>query len=205
DAAAAGADALLLAPVSYTPLGEKEVHEHFVEVASATDLPLCIYNNPTTTHFTFSDVLIARLAAHPKIVAVKNPSAPVAENPERHAALAALLPGGFALGYSGDWNAARAVLAGGVGWYSVIAGLLPEPALKLMRAAQAGDVSEVDRINAAFGPLWGLFRELTGYRIVYAVANAMGLTDAQPPRPILPLAAADQQRVMMATRKLAEV
>lgn len=205
DAAAAGANGLLLAPVSYTPLNEDEVHEHFTAVASATALPLCIYNNPGTTHFTFSDALIARLSAHPNIVAVKNPAAPVADAPERRLALRAQLPGGFALGYSGDWHAAKAVMAGGAGWYSVIGGLLPEPTLKLMRAAQAGDAAEVERISSAFEPLWALFRELTSYRIVYAAANAMGLTDAQPPRPILPLAAPDKERVMAAIAGLAAV
>lgn len=172
-------------------------------MASATELPLCIYNNPGTTHFSFSDDLIARLSMHPQIRAVKNPAAPVAEAPERHQALRKGLPGDFALGYSGDWNAAQAVMAGGLGWYSVIGGLMPEPTLKLMRAAQAGDAAEVERISAVFEPLWALFRELTSYRVVYAAANAMGLTTAQPPRPILPLSPADQARVMEAIEGLA--
>src|SRR3954463_6216345 len=61
DAAAAGADGLLLAPVSYTPLTEEEVFQHFVSVAGATSLPLCIYNNPSTTPFTFSNAPVERL------------------------------------------------------------------------------------------------------------------------------------------------
>ena len=65
DAKAAGADGLLLAPMSYTPLTEEEVFQHFLAVASATDLPLCIYSNPGTTNFTFRPELVARLAAIP--------------------------------------------------------------------------------------------------------------------------------------------
>jgi len=205
DSAAAGADGLLLAPVSYLPLSEDEVFAHFAAVAGATELPLCIYNNPLATHFSFSNALLARLAAVPRIVAVKNPSAPVVENPERHAALRHLLPDHFALGYSGDWNAAAAILAGGSCWYSVIGGLLPGPTLKLARAAQAGDTAETARLNQAFEPLWSLFRELTGYRVVYAAANAMGLTSAQPPRPILPLSDEDRRRVTAAIENLAAI
>jgi dihydrodipicolinate synthase/N-acetylneuraminate lyase len=52
DAQEAGADGLLLAPVSYTPLTNEEVLQHFAAVAGASDLPLCIYNNPSTTRFT---------------------------------------------------------------------------------------------------------------------------------------------------------
>lgn len=75
DAENAGADALLLAPVSYTPLTQEEAYHHFAAVAGATALPLCIYNNPSTTHFTFSDELLVRLAYIPHILSVKMPLA----------------------------------------------------------------------------------------------------------------------------------
>ena len=53
DAKAAGAYAGLLAPVSYTPLTDAEVFEHFSAVASESGLPICIYDNFSTTHFKF--------------------------------------------------------------------------------------------------------------------------------------------------------
>ncbi len=194
DAEVAGADGLLLAPVSYTPLKDEEVFRHFSAVAGATGLPLCIYNNPSTTHFTVSNELIARLAQVPNIAAVKNTGLPAAEMLAAHEALRPLVPADFAIGYSGDWNAGGALLAGGVAWYSVVGGLLPGPALKLTRAAQAGDAAEVARINGLFEPLWAIFRELSSYRVVHAGAKALGLTRADPPLPILPLSEADQRR-----------
>jgi 4-hydroxy-tetrahydrodipicolinate synthase len=202
DAEAAGADGLLLAPVSYTPLKEAEVYQHYRAVAGATGLPLCIYNNPSTTHFTFSNELIARLARVPNIAAVKNTGLPASDMPSAHGALRSLVPADFAIGYSGDWNAGGALLAGGVAWYSVVGGLLPEPSLKLTRAAQAGDAAEVARINGLFEPLWALFRELTSYRCVHAGAKAMGLSRADPPLPILPLSEADTLRVTAAIEQL---
>ncbi|MFC7739139.1 dihydrodipicolinate synthase family protein [Roseomonas sp. GCM10028921] len=194
DAEAAGANGLLLAPVSYTPLTDEEVFQHFAAVAGATGLPLCIYNNPSTTNFTFSDQLVARLAEVPRIFAVKNPAPAPTEAKAKVATLRALLPGDFDIGYSGDWHSAEAVLAGGVAWYSVIGGLLPRPSLALMRAAQAGNAAEVHRLNAAFGPLWDLCKQHGSLRVVYAAANLLGLTGAQPPRPILPLGAAERGR-----------
>ncbi|MDO9712231.1 dihydrodipicolinate synthase family protein [Paracraurococcus lichenis] len=198
DAKAVGADGLLLAPVSYTPLTDDEVFEHSVAVARAADLPLCIYNNPGTTHFTFSDALVARLAEVPGIGAVKNPAPQPAEARARHEALRARVPGTFAIGYSGDWNASDAVLAGGDAWYSVVGGLLPMPTLKLLRAAQAGDADEVARWNARFQPLWDLFKELSSLRVMYAAADILGICRAAPPRPILPLPPAARQRVAAA-------
>ncbi len=202
DAQIAGASGLLLAPVSYTPLTEEEVFQHFSAVACASELPLCIYNNPSTTHFSFSDALIARLAGVARICAVKNPAPPPEEAKAAIAALRAKLPDRFAVGHSGDWHAPRAVLAGGVAWYSVVGGLLPRPAMALMRAAQQGDAAEVRRLDASLASLWALFKQHGSVRVVYAAANLMGLTDKQPPRPILPLRAADRAQI---ERALAEV
>lgn len=203
DAEEAGADGLLLAPVSYTPLLEEEVCQHFRAVAQASGLPLCIYNNPSTTHFAFDADLIARLAETPGIVALKNPAGPPDDVAAEIRALRARLPDGFSLGYSGDWNCAAALLAGGDAWYSVVAGLLPRPALALARAAQADDRSEVARLDALFAPLWELFREFGSLRVMYAAAELLGVSDLPPPRPILPLSAANRERVSFALEPLA--
>lgn len=202
DARSAGADGLLLAPMSYTPLTEEEVFRHMVAVAEAGNLPLCIYNNPGTTKFTFSEDLIVRLSEVPNIVAVKMPLPPDGDFAGELARLRARLPEGFAIGYSGDWGAADALLAGCDAWYSVVAGLLPEPALRLVRAARAQDKAEVRRIDACFQPLWTLFREFGSFRVMYALADILGLFSLAPPRPILPLSGEARGRVEAALQAL---
>lgn len=195
DAKAAGADGLLLAPVSYTPLFEDEVYEHFVAVAKAGDLPLCIYNNPGTTKFTFSNALIARLAKVAHVDAVKMPLPADGDFGAELSVLRGTTPSIFSIGYSGDWGAAAALLAGGDAWYSVVAGLLPAEALALTRAAQAGDAAEVERLDSAFQPLWSLFKEFGSFRVMYVIADLIGLCKVAPPRPILPLNEAARARV----------
>lgn len=195
DARDAGADAALLAPVSYTPLTEDEVFAHFATVAEQVGLPLCIYDNPSTTHFAFRPELIGRLSRVENIVAVKTPA------PEP-AALAANLddlrtrtPPGFSVGHSVDWKSAEALLAGGDVWYSVAAGLFPVACLALARAAQAGDGPQTRAVNARLQPLWDLFVEHSSLRVVYAAANLLGLCRTALPRPILPLADDVQRRI----------
>jgi 4-hydroxy-tetrahydrodipicolinate synthase len=205
DAASAGADGLLLAPVSYTPLTDEEVFQHFRAVAAAGGLPLCIYNNPTTTKFTFGDDLILRLAELPNVAAVKMPLPSDGDFAGQMARLRARTPEGFAIGYSGDWGAADALLAGCDAWYSVVAGLLPAPALALTRAAQAGDRSETRRIDDAFQPLWGLFRQFGSFRVMYVIAERLGLARIEPPRPILPLPREVHDRVEQALHNLESV
>ncbi|WP_282128025.1 dihydrodipicolinate synthase family protein [Roseobacter litoralis] len=202
DARQAGADGLLLAPMSYQPLTDDEVFRHFEAVAAAGELPLCIYNNPGTTKFTFSQDLIARLAEIPNVAAVKMPLPADSDYAGEMRRLRAMTPEGFAVGYSGDWGAKDALLAGGACWYSVVAGLLPEPALALTRAAQAGDAVEAERIDHAFAPLWALFREFGSFRVMFAIAEILGLGRITPPRPILPLETASRERVEVALRPL---
>ncbi|MBE3638107.1 dihydrodipicolinate synthase family protein [Mangrovicoccus algicola] len=202
DAGKAGADGLLLAPMSYQPLTDEEVFRHFEAVAAAGGLPLCIYNNPGTTRFTFSPELIARLAGLPNVVAVKMPLAADGDHAGEMQRLRAMTPEGFAIGYSGDWGAKDALLAGGACWYSVAAGLLPDPALALTRAARNGDAAEAARIDAAFAPLWALFREVGSFRVMFAIAESLGFGGITPPRPILPLEPALRERVEAALSRL---
>lgn len=205
DAKAAGADGLLLAPVSYAPLTDEEVFRHFAAVAEAGGLPLCIYNNPSTTRFTFSDDLIARLAKLPNVAAVKMPLPADGDFRGEIERLRTITPDGFAVGYSGDWGAADALLAGCDAWYSVVAGLLPAPALALTRAAQAGDSTEAARINDAFRPLWELFRAFGSFRVMYVMADLLGLAKIEPPRPILPLSQEVHSRVEGALQDLESI
>ena len=202
DAEEAGADGLLLAPVSYTPLTEEEVFQHFKAVAHATELPVCIYNNPGTTHFTFSIPLIERLSSVRRIVALKNPAPPLPEVSREIETLRSTLPEGFSIGFSGDWNAAGALLSGADAWHSVVAGLLPTPALELARAAQAGESAKVEDLDGRLQPLWALFKELSSLRVIFAASEILGLCSRRPPRPILPLSGADYDRVAHALNAL---
>lgn len=202
DARKAGADGLLLAPMSYQPLTEEEVFRHFEAVAAAGELPLCIYNNPGTTKFTFSPDLIARVARIPNVAAVKMPLPADGDYATELRRLQEMTPEGFAIGYSGDWGAKDALLAGGACWYSVVAGLLPEPAVALTRAAQSGDAAEAERIDRAFGPLWALFREFGSFRVMFTIAEVLGYGHLTPPRPVLPLEEANRQRVEWTLRSL---
>lgn len=182
DAAAEGADGLLLAPVSYTPLLQDEVFAHFAAVSAATDLPLCIYNNPGTTHFTFSDDLLMRLADLPKVQAVKMPLPQDVDDITR---LRALLSVDFVMGHSGDWGCAECILAGSQAWFSVIAGYLPDETARLARAAEAGDENLVAHLTSAFAPMWALFQSWGSLRVIYTAAQIEGVTQGVLPRPLM--------------------
>lgn len=193
----AGVGALLLAPVSYQPLTEDEVFGLYQTVAQNCDVPLCIYDNTATTHFTFTDALYQRLAQLPAVCSIKLPGSPLAA-PEGHARvekLRALLPSRIKLGVSGDMFAQAGLRAGCDVWYSVVGGLYPRLALRLLRGAQDEGQQDADFLSD-LEPLWALFRRHGSLRVVAALAVLNGLLDEPPlPAPLKMLPAQEQQQL----------
>ena len=187
DAERLGADGLLLAPVSYAPLTQDEVFAQFDATAAATGLPICIYNNPSTTHFSFSPELVSRLSHLANIAAIKMPLPADGDFAGEIGRLRSSCREGLNVGYSGDWGAASALLAGADAWYSVVAGLLPVPSLRLTRAGLSSDREATTAADAAFQPLWAVFRTHGSLRVMYVIADQLGLRPGQPPLPIQPL------------------
>ena len=187
DAEELGADGLLLAPVSYTPLTKDEAFLHYITVADATALPLCIYNNPGTTRFTFDIDLLQRLAAHPRIAAVKMPlpaDGDIATDLDR---LRAALPEDFVIGYSGDWGISAALTAGADAFYSALGGTLPNLFMALSEAARSQNAARTAALEDRLQPLWSLCRTHGSLRLAYALSERLGVCAASLPRPLLPM------------------
>ncbi|PRB43478.1 dihydrodipicolinate synthase family protein [Arthrobacter sp. MYb23] len=202
DAQAAGASALLLAPVSYQKLSEEEVFGLFETVAAESDLPIVVYDNPGTTGFTFSDDLHARIARIPGIASIKIPPPPPGQVAARVSKLKAGLPGRTSLGISGDWVAADALLAGCNVWYSVIAGVLPRQARAIVDHALAGRSELALAASAELEPIWSLFRTYGSLRVTTALAEDLGVVPSSAL--LLPLRGLDaegREKVALAIRQ----
>lgn len=67
-----GVDALsVLTPFFITP-SQEQLYEHFREIASATSLPILLYNNKPKTHVDITPATAARLAEIDNIIGVKD-------------------------------------------------------------------------------------------------------------------------------------
>jgi 4-hydroxy-tetrahydrodipicolinate synthase len=185
-AAQAGAAGLLLAPMTYQPLTDDDVFELFRTVTACSSLPVIVYDNPATTHFTFTTELYGRIAELPGIASIKIPGVPAA--PEQAKALVqeirAAVPAHVTIGVSGDAKAAAGLAAGCDAWYSVIGGTLPALAMRITRSALEGRVSDASAESERLAPLWQLFAEFGGsLRVMAAIAEQLGLAA----KPCLPL------------------
>jgi 4-hydroxy-tetrahydrodipicolinate synthase len=187
DAQKAGASGVLLAPMTYQPLTEEEVFGLYEDVTRELSVPLCVYDNPRTTHVHFTDELHGHIAQLPNVGSIKIPGVP--DDPReaelRIDALRALIPNTVTIGVSGDWTAARGLNAGCDAWYSVIGGTFPQTALALTRAAQAGHAGPAVDLSEGLESLWALFRRYGGLRVMSAAASHLGLTgEPNLPRPL---------------------
>jgi 4-hydroxy-tetrahydrodipicolinate synthase len=186
DAQQAGAAGLVLSPVSYVPLTEDEVLAQVRSVCAETDLPVCLYNNPRTTQFDYSLMLVAELAELPSVVAFKDTAADARTFNIRRTELAALTSGELRHGVSGD----SLMLSGEVAadaWHSGPAALLPAAYARLRRAVVRRDPQEVDRIRRVLGPIVdrvGGLRKISG---LHLLARACGYAAGDPRPPLLPI------------------
>ncbi len=198
DAQRAGVAGVLLAPMSYQPLMHDDVLGLYRDVTAELSVPLVVYDNPGTTHFTFTDELYAQVAGLPRVASIKIPGVPAdgAAAARRIQTLRKLLPAHVTVGVSGDAFAATGLNADCDAWYSVVGGTLPEPALRITRAARAGDAAAAAELSAQLQPLWDLFARHGSLRVVADIAEQLGLA-GHPclPMPILGLRDEDRARV----------
>lgn len=200
DARAAGADAVLVATMSYLPLSEPEVLGLLAAVAERGGLPVWAYHNPVSTGFDYSVDLLARVAALPGIGGVKDRGRDLDDLRLRVAALGSRLPAGVEIGFSGDVLGAEALIAGARTWHSGLAGVLPEWYVAVARAATEGRTADARALMERLGAFASLVMAHGGPRAVHAVAALRGVPAGALPAPLLP---AGQEVVELLARGLA--
>lgn len=187
----AGASGVLLSVMTYQALSEDEAFGLFDTVTRDLSVPLIVYDNPGTTHFSFTDELYGRIARLPNVASIKIPGVPAGREAaaRRVSEIRAHLPAHVTIGVSGDPSAADGLIGGCDAWYSVIAGTLPEPALRIQRAVRSGRADEAQAESERLAPLWDLFARFGSLRVMAAVAEHYGLAASQSlPAPVRGLA-----------------
>ena len=148
-AAEAGCHGVLAVTPYYSRPSQDGLVAHFEAIAGASPLPVMLYNIPGRTGRRIEVGTLARLAAHPGIVAVKDAVADLAFTTETVGAVG----DGMAV-YSGDdVNTLPIMAVGGVGVVSVAAHLAGRQVKRMVEAAAAGDLAEARRLHLALAPL----------------------------------------------------
>jgi 4-hydroxy-tetrahydrodipicolinate synthase len=150
-ATAAGATAILSVTPYYNRPSQAGLIAHYRAIASATHLPVMLYDIPIRTGRKVDTATILELAHDvSNIVAVKD----AAGNPAETAALIASAPAGFEV-YSGDDVLTLPLLSiGAVGVVSVAAHWAAAEIGEMIDAFVAGDVQRARELNAILIPSW---------------------------------------------------
>ncbi|SPT52613.1 Dihydrodipicolinate synthase [Actinomyces bovis] len=79
----AGAEGLLINAPYYNRPSQEGVYQHIMAIVEATDLPVMIYDIPGRTGVKIEDATLDRLAAHERVLAVKDATGDVEQGFER--------------------------------------------------------------------------------------------------------------------------
>ena len=147
EAAKLGVDGLLIVTPYYNKPSQAGVRAHFETVASATDLPVMLYDIPGRSSIEIAPDTMIRLAQHPNIVAVKDAKADFA------AATRVLAETDLAF-YSGDDGLTLQWMAlGAVGLVGVTTHVATRRFRELIDAINAGDLGTARKINFELEPI----------------------------------------------------
>ncbi|WP_118973275.1 dihydrodipicolinate synthase family protein [Taibaiella koreensis] len=134
----AGADAVMILPMSYWKLTDEEIMKHYDQVAAAISIPIMAYNNPATGGLDMSPQLLKRLLEIPNITMIKESTGDV----QRMHYLRRMLGEEVAFYNGSNPLALAAFAAGATGWCTAAPNLIPELNLALYQAIQANDLDE---------------------------------------------------------------
>lgn len=190
----AGANATLSVVPYYNKPSQEGIYQHFKAIASATDIPMIVYNVPGRTVVNMDNNTILRLAQLPNIIGVKEASGDIGREIE----LINQVPEGFAV-YSGDDPTAMAfMLSGGHGVISVAANVAPKAFADMCHAALAGNISQARELNKQLIPLYNvMFCEPSPAAPKWAMAQ-LNRCNADTRLPIVPLSDNAQKQVTAA-------
>ncbi|MBN9385769.1 MAG: dihydrodipicolinate synthase family protein [Chitinophagaceae bacterium] len=126
----AGADAVMIIPISYWKLTDEEIFRHYEAVANAVSIPIMAYNNPATGGVDMSPALLKRLLQIPNVTMIKESTGDV----QRMHYLRRELGEEVAFYNGSNPLALAAFSAGANGWCTAATNLIPELNLELYSA-----------------------------------------------------------------------
>jgi 4-hydroxy-tetrahydrodipicolinate synthase len=186
----AGAHGLLVVTPYYNKPPQAALETHFTAVADATGLPMLIYDIPGRTAAAVTTETLVKLAAHPRIIGVKDAK----DDPS---ATSHVLARTDLIYYCGtDMLNLPWLSLGAVGFVSVVGHVAGDRLHEMIDAFGAGDASRARQLHYDLIPLYdGLFRN-QGAVLTKAALDLLGLPGGTVRGPLL--AATDAERRQLA-------
>jgi 4-hydroxy-tetrahydrodipicolinate synthase len=186
-----GADGLMLLPPMRYKATDDETVAYFSAVASATRLPIMIYNNPVDYKIEVTLEMFSALEQHKNITAVKESTRDVT-NVTR---MINRFGDRFQILCGVDTIAMETLLMGANGWVAGLVDAFPEETVAIYTYCKVGEIEKARAVFRWFLPLLELdiSPQLVQYIKLCEVATGLGTGYVRPPR--LPLYGAELNRV----------
>src|ERR1700709_1421006 len=188
-----GADGILAIREAYFPLQDAQVESYFRAIADAVDLPVVIYTNPQFQRSDLTLDVIARLAAHPRIVAIKDAST----NTGRLLSIMNRFGDSIDVFSASAHIPAAVMLIGGVGWMAGPACVIPRQSVALYDLCKAQRWDEAMKLQRR---LWKLNEAFARYNLAACIKAGLAMQGYDVGDPVAPQAAltADERKVVEA-------
>jgi 1-pyrroline-4-hydroxy-2-carboxylate deaminase len=174
----------------------RETIAHYQAVATATGLPIMVYNNPVSYGVDISPPMFDELAGEPKFVAIKESS----ENIRRITDLKNLYGDRFLLFCGVDDLVLESVLLGAVGWVSGLVNAFPEENRLLWDLAASGRSDEALKVYRWYTPLLHLDTHPKLVQYIKLAAQECGLGSETVRAPRLPLVGKEREEILSLIR-----
>ncbi|WP_163748346.1 dihydrodipicolinate synthase family protein [Mycobacterium noviomagense] len=180
----AGADAVMVLPVSYWKLTEREIVQHYRSIGEAIGIPTMAYNNPATAGIDMSPELLVKMFETVDNLTMVKESTGDLSRMQRIAELS----GGRLPFYNGSNPLVlEALKASASGWCTAAPCLRPQPCIDLYDAVRAGDVDKAQKMYDELKPLLEFIVAGGLATTVKAGLELLGIGVGEPRRPLLPL------------------
>jgi 4-hydroxy-tetrahydrodipicolinate synthase len=185
----AGATAVMVIPVSYWPLSDREIVQHFSSVSDAISIPIVAYNNPATSGIDMKPPLLHHMfETIANVRMVKESTGDI----QRMLDLTQLSGGELPFYNGSNPLVLEALMAGASGWCTAAPCLRPEPTIALYDAVVAGEIDQAKEIYSELLPLLRLIVSRGLPTAVKAGLEILGEPAGDPRLPLLPLAPEDR-------------
>jgi 4-hydroxy-tetrahydrodipicolinate synthase len=188
----AGATAVMVIPVSYWALNEREIVRHYTSVSDAISIPIMAYNNPATSGIDMSPKLLSHMfESIANVEMVKESTGDIQRMLDLKDLSADALP--F---YNGSNPLVlKALLAGASGWCTAAPCLRPAPVIALYEAVAAGDTDRAQEIYNEVLPLLSFIVSKGLPPAVKSGLEILGEPAGVPRLPLLPLDSEDRTQL----------
>lgn len=195
---ALGADGLMVMPAMvYSKADRRETLAHFRAVASATALPIMIYNNPVAYGVDITPEMLSDLAVVPQFVAVKESST----DTRRLTDIINALGDRYRLFCGVDDLILESILLGAEGWVAGLGNAFPAENQYLWELATSGRWEEALQIYRWYMPLLHLDTHPKVVQYIKLAQQETGLGTEWVRAPRQPLEGEERDRILHLIRR----